>query len=149
MTPAGMVEVWIVDPLGRLPASLELELSKRRVAARVIRVADDASAALRSDEPPAGVLFADVGLPGSNMLAGFLAGLAIRGRGHNGIMRVGVAGIQRAMVWWGWKIGPAPRWPIKLRPLLPTSGPALAKVIAFQARKHRASRLNAASVTPP
>ena len=125
-----ITEVWIVDPRGRLPGSLERELVARGLTPRFWR----ASPITRIPEmAPAAVLFADVDHPLSN----FVAGLAS-------------AAPSAKILWLGWQVPGAPdHWRMpKFKKLPQRGGLALARSIGFCIRKRRAAVRNAALAPP-
>lgn len=127
MNALRITEVWIVDPRGRLPESLDRELLARGMLARLWR---SPVTVRKLEVAPAAILFADVEHP----VAHFVAGLAS-------------AAHAAKILWLGWSVPKAPdHWP-KIKKLPQRSGPALARSIGFVIRKRRAAR-NAALAPP-
>lgn len=128
-------EVWIVDPRGRMAPTLEAELSKRQVASRKVLNFDSLERDL-----PAGVIFTD-----SGEFASFTLGAvtAMTGRKNEDqsppilwfTPEVNAEWIAASFDWikkkWGCR---GALKPVRVRS---TTGPVLAKAIAYQLRKAR------------
>ena len=132
MNEPKITEVWIVDPRGRLPASLGTELLARKIVHRLWRDPPIGQARL-PDFAPDAVLFADIEHPLSHYVAGLLSFAP------------------KKTLWLGWRVAAAApdHWPIiKLKKLPQRSGLTLARSISFCIRKRRAAVRNAALAPP-
>lgn len=124
MTKLPFLEVWIIDPKGRLPATIEHELARRDLGARFFRAPIKIP---KHGEAPAAVLLCDLEYGAAYFLAGFLRK------------------VRDQVLWLGWLVPPPPAWwKIKILMMSQRSGPRMAREISALVRRKQSLLRNAA-----